>query len=509
MESLRVLKILLFTAGVQLATMAVLLVRTKGLALLLGPELFGVMAALDRLIAIFVQTASLSLPYAALQYLSPLWHEDKTAFYSLFRKMRNVLLVLIGLAMIVAELVIVFAPQFLGNAATANPFLASLAILCVPVLALGPFMQNAIAATFDHNRTMLFAALHAVVFTATGMVGVLLHGLSGLYILYAAAGGCLMLAALLQFERLGRSVVRLEQVRSCDSTYLPAPIWRFGLLLLAQSFLAPSVAYWVFDRVIAAHGHSVAGYMQAAMGISLAVRGVLGAGQFFLYPQVTRRGDFHERLERANNFQKTMFLLVGVVVPPLLLFVDVIVPILYSAKFMPASSFVVIFVGIEVLGLAVGNYQPLLMAMGHIGASVLQNAVAQGAMFGVATLLIPKFGIVGAGLGALTATVVQLVWTTGFLGVRYGFKPRPRIALLLVYVLLVIIASGLAARLFPGLGPTEVLIKLGLYFSFSALLAVFLDGKDWANLRNHARALVASPPSSRLRQRDDRDCPPC
>ena len=99
------LKILLFTAGVQLATMAVLLLRTKGLALLLGPELFGVMAALDRLIAIFVQTASLSLPYAALQYLSPLWHENKTAFYSLFRKMRNVLLVLIGLAMIVAELV--------------------------------------------------------------------------------------------------------------------------------------------------------------------------------------------------------------------------------------------------------------------------------------------------------------------------------------------------------------------------------------------------------------------
>ena len=53
-------------------------------------------------------------------------------------------------------------------------------------------------------------------------------------------------------------------------------------------------------------------------------------------------------LSAPNNFQKTMFLLVGVVVPPLLLFVDVIVPILYSAKFMPASSFVVIFVGIEV-----------------------------------------------------------------------------------------------------------------------------------------------------------------
>ena len=78
----------LFTIGaIQLLQMVVLLARTKGLALLLGPEQVGVLAVIDKLIAVFVQAASLSLPFAALRFLPSLWVSDRQEFSRRLRGM--------------------------------------------------------------------------------------------------------------------------------------------------------------------------------------------------------------------------------------------------------------------------------------------------------------------------------------------------------------------------------------------------------------------------------------
>ena len=86
----------LFTIGaIQLLQMVVLLARTKGLALLLGPELLGVLAVIDKLIAVFAQTASLSLPFAALRFLPSLWASNPREFY---RRLRGMSTLLLGLS---------------------------------------------------------------------------------------------------------------------------------------------------------------------------------------------------------------------------------------------------------------------------------------------------------------------------------------------------------------------------------------------------------------------------
>ena len=55
------LKALLTIGSLQLLAMLVHLVRTKSLAVILGPEWIGVMAVVDRLLGIIAQIASLSL----------------------------------------------------------------------------------------------------------------------------------------------------------------------------------------------------------------------------------------------------------------------------------------------------------------------------------------------------------------------------------------------------------------------------------------------------------------
>ena len=92
------LKPLLTISGLQVATMIVLLLRTKVLAVLLGPDAVGLMAVIDKLVAVIVQTASLSLPFAALRFLPGLSSTDPPAFYRLLWRMTFAIALLAGLA---------------------------------------------------------------------------------------------------------------------------------------------------------------------------------------------------------------------------------------------------------------------------------------------------------------------------------------------------------------------------------------------------------------------------
>jgi O-antigen/teichoic acid export membrane protein len=497
-----VLKVLISIGSLQLVTMFVMMLRTKGLALLLGPELYGLMGVLDRMVAVFGQTISLSLPFSALRYLSPQWEADRPRFFWLFGRMRNVLTGLSLLALLVGVLLVSFVPELLGGQIREHRGLAVLALLGLPTVALVPFLQNSLAASFDHSRAMLFSLLHAVVFSITAVLGVWTLGLNGFYGLYALLGGSLCLVVLRLFARAESSSVPAEAALvERTPTYLPKYVWRFGLLLLAPAFLAPYVAYSVFDQLIASRGQVAGGYMQSAMGLALAVRGVLGAaGQVFLTPLVNRPGNFLERVERANNFQKTLFLLVGIVVPPLVLLSQLAIVVLYSPRFLPAAPYVVLFVTVEILGLAVGNYQAVLLAMDHVVVSVVQNIVAQAAMFLMAAWAIPRWGVVGAGLASLTAQLVLMAGTATFLVWRHGFRPSPRIVALSLYIFASLGCSAWLASTFPGMAWQGLAVKLTAYGVFAGGLAIFPNSEDWLNLRRLGGELRARRAARSLRK---------
>jgi O-antigen/teichoic acid export membrane protein len=486
-----VLKILLSIGAIQFVTMFVLMLRTKGLALLLGPELYGLMGALDRLVAVFAQTAALSLPFAALRYLSPLWHDDRSGFFVLLRRMRNVLAGTVAAGLAVGAACLLLSPGFLGDHAGTHRDLALLALAGLPVVVLVPFLQNTIAASFDPAKAMLFWLANAVLFSVTAVVGVWLWGLAGFYSLYAASGLVLVAWAFRSVLALESPVDRAKPPQP-ERLYLPVRVWRFGLLMLTPAFLAPAVAYTVFTRVISADGQIAGGYMQSAMGVALAVRNILGAaGQVFLTPLVNRSGAFDERVGRANEFQKTLFFLVGIGVPPIIVLGETALVVLYSAKFAPAAPYVVWFVATEVLALAVGNYQAVLLAMEHVGVSVVQNIVAQLTMLAVALIFIPTIGITGAALAGFAAQCVLMVGTGAFLAFRYGFRPNPRVLLLSIYVFGMLAVCGWAAIAFPGLSVRALAIKIGLNLGMMLGLVCFPSRQDWRNIGRLKAELTA------------------
>jgi hypothetical protein len=282
---------------------------------------------------------------------------------------------------------------------------------------------------------------------------------------------------------------------------LPREIWRFGLVLLGLAFLVPYAALYVHYRVLSQLGAEASGWMQAAMGLSLAARAVLGAAHpVFLTPYVNRGGTPEERMAWAVGYQRTLCFLIGLVLPPLLLFPDVAARLLYSAEFLPGAQYVFLFVLGEVVLLWSGTYGSLVVAFDRLGYHVAENIAAQLLMVAVGWAFIPRWGIGGAGAAALAAAVFLLLSNAGFLRWSFGLRTPARTTLLVLYLAVGLGVAGLVGRT-PTLWEWQAILgRLSLHALLVLGLLAFLSHEEGRKLRGLAgRAALAvrgrRPPS--------------
>jgi len=483
------LKPLLTIGALQLAAMLVMLLRTKLLALFFGPEGVGLMAVVDKLLALFVQGLSLSLPFAALRFLPELWRNDRAACYGTWRTMALAIAVLSVVAGAIGAALSWIDPGVWGKGLASQPLTLVAAFTSLPALALWPLIQNAYAGTMRHRDSMLFLLAHAGVLTLTGALGAWGGSLSLLYASYAVGAFVLLGAATRHLVQPMRPAGGLPWRGWRDA--IPEPrILRFSLALSGLTVLAPFAALYTHYWILEQEGARAAGWMQAAIGVSLAVRGVLGAAhQVYLTPQLNSRSDWSERMAWAGHFQHAWCLLTAVLVPPLLLGAEWAVRLLYAGTFVPATQFVALFVLTEVVGMLAGTYQGLIVAADRMRFHVAQNAFAQLLLLGVAWWAIPRWGIVGAALGPLAAQCFLLVCTLGYLRTRMGQRPDARVAALMLYLVLALLACGWIGASGLALDAASLARALLVYATLAAGLLLFINAEErarWAGLVQRA-----------------------
>ena len=471
------LRALLTIGAAQFVTMLVLLVRTKTLAVVLGPELVGVMAVVDKWLALISQTASFSLPYAAVRFLPERWKAGPAEFGDLYARMRNLVVALLVAATVGALLVSAVYPAAWGEALLPYRDVVAVAILGLPVIGLAPFFQNAVAGRMQQNRSMAVGLAHAVVLTLC-VAGVAWGGLAGYYAAYAVLGTLFVLA-------VNRSVVRdLGSGAPRASFSLPPPVWRFCAALLVLAFLAPCSALFVHYRLLSEHGAETAGWMQAAIGISLAVRAVMGsAHSVFLTPNVNQGGGPLERMQWADRYQVTLCLIGILVVPPVLLFPDTLVWLLYSSAFLPGAAFVAVFVIAEIVGLLSGTYQSLVVALDRMPVHVANNLVAQLLVIAAAWLWVGPYGILGAAAAMLLAPVYMFVATMVFLRRGFGLAAPREVAVRAAWLVGALVAAGLVGREFPEISWQALLAKALTYAAIVAGVGAMLTPHERLRVR--------------------------
>jgi O-antigen/teichoic acid export membrane protein len=479
------LRVMLSIGGLQLLTMIVLLARTKVLALLLGPEQYGVMAVIDKLLAVVAQTVSFSMPFAALRFLPALWATDRARFGSELRAMGATILVLALAATLVGVVSTTIVGVHWGAELASYDAIIALGFLTIPALALVPFLQNALAARLAHRDSQRFQLANAALFSVAGIAGAATAGLQGIYALYATLGTALVAWR----ARLLRAEIDAPAAPESFRDLLPSRrIWRFSSIMFALAFLTPYAALFTHYQVLQHVGAAGAGWLQAAWGIAIAVRSLLGTGHaIFLTPHVNRSGSPEERMQWAIAFQRTFCLLAILLVPPLLLAADVAVRLLYSRAFAPATPYVFLFVIVEIVGLLAGTYQTIVVALDRLGFHVLQNLAAQFVIIALSATFVPSAGIGGVVVAALAAQLLLYTATSMFLWARFGLRQDARTLALTVYVVAALLAAGVVGRSSPALVLPSLLLRLAVYALLLLLVPLFTTDDERGRVRTIAR----------------------
>ena len=443
----------------QFVSMLLLLARTKIVALALGPEGVGVIASLDRVTAVVAQTLSLSLPFAALRFQPAAERESPDQAEALYRAMRNVSVALVALATISCVGVTIIAPQVWGRALVPYQGALILAFAALPVVGLVPFLTNAFASTRGHLASMRFTVASSLVFVFAAVASAAGFGVAGFYGTYAVLGAALVLFAMVKLHVPGagqESHQRLEE----GPLRLPREVWAFSLWLFPLTFAAPYAAWFIQYSVLSLYGAGKAGLLQGAIGISLSVRTLLGAAHsIFLTPHVNRHANSPERMAWANDFQRHTVMIFIAALPPILLFSDVELAVLYAPAFIAAAPFVALFVATEVMTLLSGSYQPLLLADNRLRFHVGQNIAAQLLLVAIAAIAIPRLGLAGAGLATLAAPIFLFGTTLWYLRRQLGVRPSSEAAHMCWLTVAVLVICGAIGSLYPGMSLERLAAK--------------------------------------------------
>ena len=472
------------TIGIlQLLTMVLQVVRTKTLAVTLGPEWLGVMGAVDRLTAVIVQTVSLSFPFAAVRFLPRLWTSDREQFRRVLLGMRNVLALTVTIATAAAAAVTFVVPHVWGRALAPYSTAVLAATATLPALAFLPFLQNVLAGRLRESQAMGVALANAVLLTVAALFGGRWFGLVGYYAVYAGLG---LILTFVVVRLIGRGIGTDAEPPTSQLTFaLPRAVWQFTGVILALAFLTPYAALYVYTKVLSVEGARVAGWMQAAIGVSLIVRVGLGSAHgVLLIPNVNTDATPRDRVAWAFRFQGILAMIAGVAVPLLVLFPDIVVQILYSRELAPGARFAGAFVLAEFIWLTAASSQPLVLAFDHLRFHVLQNIAVQLVLVAVAALTVSRLGVAGAAIANLAANSALYVSTLIFLRVRYAERlPRP-VAVLTGFVIGSIAAAAAIGVRWPTVSAEIVAAKLGVYAMLVACLVPLLSEAERAEVVN-------------------------
>ncbi|MEP7129600.1 MAG: hypothetical protein ABI770_00575, partial [Sphingomicrobium sp.] len=169
--------------------------------------------------------------------------------------------------------------------------------------------------------------------------------------------------------------------------------------------------------------------------------------------------------------------------PPVLLFSDIELAVLYAPPFVAASPFVALFVAAEVITMLSGSYQALILADNRLRFHVAQNITAQILIAGIAAVAIPRLALAGAGLAVLAAPLFMFGSTIWYLRRQFGVRPTPEAAQMCWLVLGVLLICGAIGSLFPGMTAVRLAAKAAACIAVWIVAWLAMPAEDRGRVR--------------------------
>ena len=471
--------ILLGIGGLQILAMLVNIARTKILAMWVGPEGLGIISSIDQTIQFVTHVCTLSLPFAAVKFLSKAHSEGGDAFRDGYVVFLKVLLMLSTVGTLVAASVVLFCVDLFPAKILPYQTLLVLGLLGIPATAVAGLFPNVLAAA-QHStgsaRLLVFTGMAMAVATTGGL---LLGGITGLYVASVCTITVLAVVVVEYLRReMGLSVTeckvgiaagfrRMGNVVSFSALFYAGAIASTGSLLVTR--------YAVLEHL----GEAEAGFLQAGMAVALLMSAALTPlnGLFFT-PRVNRAGPKEEKFQVAVEFQKQMAMILTIASIPVLLFPHVLLSLAFSPKFLVASQYMFLFMLWQSFTMFAGIYQALLIGLDDMVSYTVLSCLGSLLAASSAVLLVPQYGVIGAASGFVAASALVTIGTFIRLKLSHGFILPGHLVFLMGYSLLVTIVLGSIFRHYDGWQYPLLLSKAAVALVSLLGLFLFLSSKD-------------------------------
>ncbi|HKS05470.1 MAG TPA: hypothetical protein VJR92_04080 [Gemmatimonadaceae bacterium] len=488
MDRARASGALVSIAVLQVLTILVGIVRSKGLAQVLGLAGFGVAGALDQAILTAVTFGAFALPYTAMKFMARSHSESEAEFRHTGAGFLRLLLVMAIVTASIAYAVFTWFPALLGDdLAIYNRELRIAAIGIVPAMLLLLFVNTFAAA----QKPGTGAAVNLVYLAGAAIASILggyVYGLTGLYVASVATAIVLTFAGLAYLQRtLGINLTDahsgvIKQLRS-DPRILGYAACFYATLL--GYMLTLLVARTV---VLAQVGAEAAGHLQAAFSIALAFGAVFTSlNNLYLAPLVNRRADVADKVATTSDFTGHVLVLLLLGVLPIVLFPGVFLQTLFSADFVPMASVLWWFALWQCITLIGNAYQQLLVGLDDVVYIAVAAIVSYGSMLVAMPPLAQVYGLAGIGIALCGGVVLHFTLLVLRVRLKHGGRIPARVSIRLAGLVAVVVSAHFVFAGRHEIGVAPIAARVGF-----AALALLVGWFALDKQERDPRGLIAS-----------------
>ncbi|MGH9946529.1 MAG: oligosaccharide flippase family protein [Pyrinomonadaceae bacterium] len=474
------LRVILTIGSIQVVAIAIQFVRTKVVAVMLGPEGVGVVSTIDQIVQFAAFATALSIPMASVKFLSKAHSEGHDGFKRTYTGFLNLLLLLSVAGTILAVGLVFLRPQTLGAEVQKYQLYVLIALFSLPTLVLAGFFSNVFAAARNYRASAALAVISNAAATIAIIIGIGAAGLVGLFFGGSLANILLTIGILIYFSRKMDLPFFTGDLRVLTELRRTPNIASFTALLYIGS-VSYSLSLLVARYAILSNfGEAAAGLLQGALVLSVAIGMVLNpANGLYLTPIMNRSIEKLEKISHAIEFQRKMIFILSLVSLPVVMFPQLMLTVLFSTKFASVGHLVYAFIiGQFVVQLA-GVHQALLIGTEDFKAQTLIVTTGQIGFALLAWFLAPVYGIYGVAIGSVISSLVIFSATFFRLKLKHGYSVPKNLAGLFAYTLTILILTGWVCSQINEWDISIAAAKIIFFALFVLSLLFFLNSDEW------------------------------
>lgn len=423
------------------------LLRTKVVAVLLGPSGVGLIGIYNSIISLAGTASELGLRNSGVREISSaIGASDPERVAQVTLAIRR-LAILLGIfaAVLLALAAPAVSRSIFGDVENAVP----ISLLSV-ILVFNGINHSQKAAIQGNRRIKELAKVSIISALASTIIAIISYGIWGA----SAIAPVLIMISAVTVGASAHYARKLYRTPNDTAWKRSIELWRklvsLGLAVAWGAFLAMLVPFFVKAMIVREMGVDANGLYMAAWVISgLFVQFIIKAMSADFFPRLSAVSEDREEVNCLVNEQTEIGVLIAL--PGVLaatIFAPLMIQILYSSEFMLAADLMPWFL-IGVLGKVVSwPMGMIVLAKGHSKTFALMQSLSAPIHIAVVVVCFNTFGLVGAAMGFGLHNIFYNLAMRVFLGWRYDFRWSHETELVLLYALVFfLLQSWLAVQL--------------------------------------------------------------